>query len=455
MEDFKVGDWPPPEFNARIQLLKDMMADAGHPIKSISTKRTAEQQAELFKIGRSTGKSGAIVTQKSGQPGDESKHQLDLAHDFAFVGPNGKATYDGPWDLVGQYAKQLGLEWGGDWKDPYDPGHVQMPSQAKTKPGMQLASGYSTPASITSSASQPMQAGMIPVPSQNQQQSQQQQQSQGGKKLLTKEEFVSRVKSIAKPGEIPEDWNDNRILVEFLKRKPELKTIVENPESGLASAGQAEQKARKKQYEETGMMRGALNALPLGGTIVGGFASGGTPMGMGLGAAGGSALQNFLGQRMGVYPPMDTLEQIKYPFFEGTAAAAAPGLAFHARNLSRVPGEFLRTYIPTLARKFHLEPPFIEEMIRDVETTHPDFPAKRFPYGEPQGPFSPRASGPPVSDPNVIEGEVLGTRTHGPFASPPSPTRGLGLPSASPPEVSDEQMAEIVKRLRQYYMQGK
>lgn len=36
-------------------------------------------------------------------------------------------TKDPRWHDIGFRAESLGLEWGGRWKKPYDPGHVQLP----------------------------------------------------------------------------------------------------------------------------------------------------------------------------------------------------------------------------------------------------------------------------------------------------------------------------------------
>lgn len=36
-------------------------------------------------------------------------------------------TADPRWAEIGHHAEDLGLEWGGRWRKPYDPGHVQLP----------------------------------------------------------------------------------------------------------------------------------------------------------------------------------------------------------------------------------------------------------------------------------------------------------------------------------------
>ena len=31
------------------------------------------------------------------------------------------------WQLIGFHGKRFGFRWGGDWKDPFDPGHLELP----------------------------------------------------------------------------------------------------------------------------------------------------------------------------------------------------------------------------------------------------------------------------------------------------------------------------------------
>lgn len=115
------------EFDELLNELTKRMTDQGHPVKIVSKDRTAEEQQKLYSQGRSSG--GHIVTEKSGLPGEESRHQMGLAADFGFANPN-----DQSWDLLGKNAKDLGLTWGGDWKTLVDRPHVemtQMPEQTQ------------------------------------------------------------------------------------------------------------------------------------------------------------------------------------------------------------------------------------------------------------------------------------------------------------------------------------
>lgn len=122
------------------------MEAEGHPITPVSKNRTAEEQAALYAKGRT--KPGSVVTEKTGKPGDESKHQTGDAVDFAFL-KDGQPSYGEkhPWDLLGTKAKEVGLEWGGDWTSLVDRPHVQQPLRAEFTKGSPVQA-YIDPASV-------------------------------------------------------------------------------------------------------------------------------------------------------------------------------------------------------------------------------------------------------------------------------------------------------------------
>lgn len=173
---FRPGDWPPPDIDSRLAILEQRMAEAGYPVKIVPKTgryRSAEEQARIYAKGRTTMGSGrptpdrpfgGTVTQKSGKPGEESLHQLGNAADYIFTG--GREN----WQLLGQTAKELGLEWGGDWKDPYDPGHVQQVARGvlnATRPAraQAAAGGVTDPASArVTEAAAPLPPPMPPPP---------------------------------------------------------------------------------------------------------------------------------------------------------------------------------------------------------------------------------------------------------------------------------------------------
>ncbi|WP_343063315.1 M15 family metallopeptidase [Halobacillus locisalis] len=93
--------------------------------------RTEERQNELYARGRST--DGQVVT--NAQAG-ESYHNYGLAIDFALRTPNGDVVWDterddnengeADWMEVVAVAKDMGFEWGGDWRNFKDYPHLQM-----------------------------------------------------------------------------------------------------------------------------------------------------------------------------------------------------------------------------------------------------------------------------------------------------------------------------------------
>ncbi|QOV13288.1 M15 family metallopeptidase [Viridibacillus arvi] len=93
--------------------------------------RPFEKQDELYNQGRST--KGNIVTYSKG---GESFHNYGLAFDYAIKNANGgiewDIEYDGnhngesDWFEVAKLAKELGFEWGGDWRKFKDYPHLQM-----------------------------------------------------------------------------------------------------------------------------------------------------------------------------------------------------------------------------------------------------------------------------------------------------------------------------------------
>src|SRR5215831_248709 len=129
---------PPADFNAAVRAAIEEMRRRGHYVTVISKRRTAAEQARLYAKGRSA--PGSVVTEKSGAPGDESKHQQGTAVDFAFISPVTGRPEQGehyPWQLLGEVAKAHGLEWGGDWKTLVDRPHVQDPNRARFVRGQQ------------------------------------------------------------------------------------------------------------------------------------------------------------------------------------------------------------------------------------------------------------------------------------------------------------------------------
>lgn len=102
----------------------------GLTVRLIFTYRTPAEQDAIYAQGRT--KPGKIVTNLKG---DKSKHCFTIdgkpaakAFDFGIFDG---ATYvtngsDKRYKQAGTIGKQLGMTWGGDWKSPYDPGHLEI-----------------------------------------------------------------------------------------------------------------------------------------------------------------------------------------------------------------------------------------------------------------------------------------------------------------------------------------
>ena len=103
--------------------------------------RTKEEQDALYAKGRT--EPGNIVTNAKGSS-YSSHHQWGTAFDI--YRSDGKGVYtdnDGFFAKVGKIGKNIGLEWGGDWKSPVDKPHFQLPDWGSTT--TKLKKMYGTP----------------------------------------------------------------------------------------------------------------------------------------------------------------------------------------------------------------------------------------------------------------------------------------------------------------------
>lgn len=107
-----------PIVRERAEVFLNLASLDGYDLIITETYRTHERQAELYAQGRT--KPGQIVT--NSRPG-WSRHESRQAFDVAFPGPEPYSDAH-PWHLIGVWAEQAGLEWGGDWKHPDRP-HLQ------------------------------------------------------------------------------------------------------------------------------------------------------------------------------------------------------------------------------------------------------------------------------------------------------------------------------------------
>jgi peptidoglycan L-alanyl-D-glutamate endopeptidase CwlK len=126
---------PPTALHPVVEEKKDELiakaADRGINVVITQDFRSIEEQDALYEKGRS--KEGSIVTHAKG---GESYHNFGLAIDFALLSVDGQVIWDMQYDGNGNaradwlevvgIAKDLGFEWGGDWKHFKDNPHLQM-----------------------------------------------------------------------------------------------------------------------------------------------------------------------------------------------------------------------------------------------------------------------------------------------------------------------------------------
>lgn len=123
-----------PAFAAKLeQLVANLEArDPRFIFVATSGVRTYSEQDALYAKGRTA--SGMKVTNARG---GYSPHNFNVAVDFTLHDGRGpyegklKPIYESPtYRVLGEEARKLGLEWGGDWKGISDEPHVQLPLKA-------------------------------------------------------------------------------------------------------------------------------------------------------------------------------------------------------------------------------------------------------------------------------------------------------------------------------------
>lgn len=125
----------------KVHKLSALCKNSGLEIGIGECLRTAEEQDALYAKGRTA--AGSIVTNARGST-YSSMHQWGIAFDF--YRNDGKGTYndtDGFFGKVGEIGKSIGLEWGGDWVNPVDKPHFQLPDWGST--ASKLKSLYTVP----------------------------------------------------------------------------------------------------------------------------------------------------------------------------------------------------------------------------------------------------------------------------------------------------------------------
>lgn len=112
-----------PELAEKCEAIIALAASEGFTLIVTQGYRSVEEQNRLYAIGRRGIKGERIVTNARG---GQSNHNHRTAVDFAFV-VNGEISWDERlYQHIGRWAKQVGLNWGGNWKSFKDFPHVEL-----------------------------------------------------------------------------------------------------------------------------------------------------------------------------------------------------------------------------------------------------------------------------------------------------------------------------------------
>lgn len=118
------------------ELIARLVARSVH-VAIVDTLRTEAEHAQNLANGTSAAKLSRHLPRRlrractPDDPNREKSDAMDLApyEVFLAAGPD-KINWDptnAAWKVIGQEAQKLGLVWGGLWRVPFDPGHVELP----------------------------------------------------------------------------------------------------------------------------------------------------------------------------------------------------------------------------------------------------------------------------------------------------------------------------------------
>lgn len=105
------------------------LTEAGIQVLIVDTLRTAEEHAQNLIRGTSKAALSKHLDGRARGHTHRGSDAMDIVpySQFQLHGPD-KLQWDAEdpvWLRIGKIAEGLGLRWGGRWKNPHDPGHVE------------------------------------------------------------------------------------------------------------------------------------------------------------------------------------------------------------------------------------------------------------------------------------------------------------------------------------------
>lgn len=110
-----------PELRPKLVRILGQLRAEGWPAKLFYTYRSPTTQAGLVAAGTGARQSKHTATDAAGQP---AARAADIVHATdGWEGPQAAPFFA----RLGELAEAEGLRWGGRWRNPYDPAHVELP----------------------------------------------------------------------------------------------------------------------------------------------------------------------------------------------------------------------------------------------------------------------------------------------------------------------------------------
>lgn len=120
------------------------LTERGVAVMIVDTLRTEAEHLENLRKGSSAAKLSRHLPRRlrracaSSDPNREKSDAMDVCpYEIYAAAGSDKLRWEpgaAEWTVIGEEAEKLGLVWGGRWKVPFDPGHVELPRPEWDRP---------------------------------------------------------------------------------------------------------------------------------------------------------------------------------------------------------------------------------------------------------------------------------------------------------------------------------